>query len=188
MGALWQTSGMERLLHTVIGLQIGGFVLFLMWVFLRPSGNDPSQPFLALQHIIERQGPSKAVAALGKGVLTHAANACRREACIQARFNGDRGRWLVAATAKGRDPCLTYHHAPCQMSAIRQALTKVLAKAVTCSVAGRLRRGRDYRLRVMCNGVSDFVTVEERSNGMWQLMGEDIYPGFLPRLYKGPKP
>jgi hypothetical protein len=179
---------MERLLHTVVALQIAGFVLFTMWLVLRPDGNDPSQPFLALQHIIEKQGPSKAVSALGRGVLKQASNACRREACIQARFGGDRGRWLVAATAKGRDPCLTYHHAPCQMSAIRKALTKVLSKAVTCTVIGQLRRGRDYRLRVTCNGVPDFITVEKRSNGLYQLMGEEIYPGFLPRLYKGPKP
>ena len=179
---------MERMLHTLIGLQIVVFVFFLMWLVLKPSGNDPSQPFLALQHIIEKQGPAKAVLALGPTVLKQASNACRREACIASRYGGDRGRWLVAATAKGRDPCLTFIHAPCQKSAIRQALTKVLARATTCTVKGKLRRGSDYRLRVKCGGIPDFVTVEQRNNGQWQLVGEEIYPGFLPRLYKGPKP
>lgn len=179
---------MERLITiTLLAQAIGALILFGIWIVNR-SGDDPSVPFKHLQAVIEQHGPARAATYLGPEVMHAASLACRRDACIAERFQGDRGRWVLSAASRGRDPCETFKYPPCRRSRIRSALVSVLAKAVRCEVKSVLNRGGDKRIRVNCSGVQDFVTVTRGPTGQWQLAGDEEYPGFLPRLFDGRKP
>jgi hypothetical protein len=174
---------MNKLIQTTIILQTIGLVVFLLWLVFRPSGADPAEPFLVLQQFNEKYGPVRTVDALGGTIFEKASGLCRREACIQARYGGNRGRWLTITAAKQRDPCLNYMHPPCGRTAIRRELKKVVSRIGSCHVVGRLKRTSDVRLRVQCGGIQDFVTVERGARGHWMLAGDERYPGFLPRLH-----
>ena len=174
---------MNRLIQITIALQTAGILIFLIWLVMRPTGADPSLPFLELQAFTERYGPGKAVGALGPNIFSKASALCRREACIQARYGGNRGRWLTVTAAKQRDPCQTYQHPPCGRTAISRELRRVVALIGRCEVKGSLKRTSDVRLRVQCDGVQDFVTVERNGRNGWSLVGDERYPGFLPRLH-----
>jgi len=174
---------MNRIIHITMSLQAVGVCIFFLWYFFRPTGADPSQPFVELQMFTERFGPAKAVNALGPTIFAKASALCRREACIQARYGGNRGRWLTVTAAKQRDPCRSYQHAPCGRTAISRELKKVVSRINRCSLVGSLRRGSDVRLRVQCDGVQDFVTVERRGPNGWAIVGDERYPGFLPRVH-----
>lgn len=185
---LWHTDAVQRLITITLLVQaIGVIVLFSIWI-VRRGGDDPSLPFKQLQAIIEQQGPATAANFLGPQVMHAASLACRRDACIAERFQGDRGRWVLSTASRGRDPCETFRYPPCRRSRIRGALVSVLAKAVRCEVKSTLNRGNDKRIRVNCSGVQDFVTVTRGPTGQWQLAGDESYPGFLPRLFDGRKP
>ncbi len=174
---------MNRLIQVTFVLQAIGLTMFIAWLLLRPSGADPAEPFLALQQFEEKYGPVRTVDALGAQIFEKASALCRREACIQARYGGNRGRWLTVTAAKQRDPCESFQHPPCGRSAIRRELNKVVRRISTCQVVGKLKRSSDVRLRVQCGGVQDFVTVEQGIRGQWVLAGDERYPGFLPRLH-----
>lgn len=179
---------MQRLIKITLAIQaIGLIVLASIWI-IRRADDDPAAPFRALQRLIIERGPAVAVDALGPSIERAASLACRRDACIAARFDGNRGRWVVVSAAKGEDPCEDFRHPPCRDSYIRQALVRVLNRAQTCEVIGVLNRGADKRVRVSCGGVQDFVTVTRDATGQWRLDGDEAYPGFLPRLFDGRKP
>ncbi len=166
-----------------MALQAIGMSIFLIWVVMRPTGADPAQPFVELQAFAERYGPARAVGALGPSIFQKASELCRREACIQARYGGNRGRWLTVTAAKQRDPCVTYQHPPCGRTAIGRELQKVMGRVSGCTVVGRLKRTSDVRLRVQCGDIQDFVTVERRGPNGWAIVGDERYPGFLSRLH-----
>ena len=175
---------MNRLIQITMVLQAVGISIFFVWLIMRPTGVDPSQPFLELQAFTDRYGPQKAVNALGATLFTQAANLCRREACIQARYGGNRGRWLTVTAAKQRDPCSSFQPpSRCGRTMISHELKKVVGRVNRCSVVGRLKRGSKVRLRVDCDGVQDFVTVERRGPDGWAIVGDERYPGFLPRVH-----
>lgn len=174
---------MTKIIQITFALQAVGIVIFFAWFLLRPTGADPSEPFLALQQFATKYGPDKAVNALGGNIFQRASALCRREACIQARYGGNRGRWLTVTAAKQRDPCLSFQHPPCGPTAIRRELRKILVHLGTCRVIGMLKRTGDVRLRVQCGSVQDFVTVERSMRGQWVLVGDERYPGFLPRVH-----
>ena len=174
---------MNRIIHITLVLQAIGISLFFIWMVMRPTGADPSQPFIELQMFTDRYGPDKAVNALGPTIFQKAAALCRREACIQARYGGNRGRWLTVTAAKQRDPCTSFQHAPCGRTAITRELRKVIGRVNRCQVVGSLKRSSDVRLRVECDGVQDFVTVERRGPNGWAIVGDERYPGFLPRIH-----
>lgn len=179
---------MQRLVTITLLVQaVGVIVLLSMWIIKR-ADDDPAAPFRALQRVIEHHGPVRAIDVLGPDVLRAADLACRRDACIARRFGGNRGRWVVSAAATGEDPCEDFHHPPCRPTHIRQALVRVLNRAVSCEVGGVLNRGADRRIRVTCGGTQDFVTVTRDTAGRWRLTGDEDYPGFLPRLFDGRKP
>ena len=154
---------MNRIIHITLVLQAIGISLFFIWMLMRPTGADPSQPFIELQVFTDRYGPDKAVNALGPTIFQKAAALCRREACIQARYGGNRGRWLTVTAAKQRDPCTSFQHAPCGRTAITRELRKVIGRVNRCQVVGSLKRSSDVRLRVECDGVQDFC--DRRAQG-----------------------
>ena len=174
---------MNKTLQLTLALQGVGAVVFLAWWILKPTGGDPAEPFLRLQETVRKYGPVRSLEALPKDLFDSASALCRREACIQARYGGNRGRWLTVTAAKQRDPCLTFVHTPCGKSAIRREMQRILGQVVNCQVAGKLARKDTVRLRVQCGAVQDFITVKKHIRGYWVLAGEDSYPGFLPRLH-----
>ena len=173
----------NRLVQLTIALQAAFLAILAIWWLVKPSGADPSEPFIILQHFAQKYGPARSVDALGPNIFIKASALCRREACIQARYGGNRGRWLTVTAAKQRDPCVTYQHPPCGRTAIRRELKKVLTRISSCRVQGMLKRTSDVRLRVQCGNVQDFVTVQSDVGGRWILAGDERYPGFLPRLH-----
>ncbi|MEZ4436494.1 MAG: hypothetical protein R3F65_29185 [bacterium] len=184
----WHTRRVQRLVKITLAIQaVGLIVLASIWI-VRRADDDPAAPFRALQRVIIEHGPVVAIDALGPSIMRAASLACRRDACIAARFDGNRGRWVVVSAAKGEDPCEDYQHPPCRQSYVRQALGRVLNRAASCEVVGVLNRGADKRIRVSCGGVQDFVTVTRDVTGAWRLDGDEVWPGFLPRLYDGQKP
>ena len=174
---------MNRLIQITLAVQVVGFVVLAVWWVLKPTGADPSVPFVQLQQYVQKYGPQRGVDVLGSSIFAKASKLCRREACIQARYGGNRGKWLTVTAATQRDPCLNFVHPPCGQTAIRSKLKRVLSRINSCSVVGQLKRHGDVRLRVQCGGVNDFVTVTQSPQGHWILAGDDQYPGFLPRLH-----
>ena len=174
---------MNKTLQLTMALQGIGVVVFLTWWVLRPTGGDPAAPFLRLQETVKRYGAVRSLEALPKSLFEQASALCRREACIQARYGGNRGRWLTVTAAKQKDPCLGFVHAPCSKTAIRREMRLILGQVENCQVVGKLARKDTVRLRVQCGSVQDFVTVKKHLQGYWTLAGEESYPGFLPRLH-----
>ena len=60
---------MNRIIHITLVLQAIGISLFFIWMVMRPTGADPSQPFIELQMFTDRYGPDKAVNALGPTIF-----------------------------------------------------------------------------------------------------------------------
>ena len=174
---------MNKIIQITLATQAVGLVVFLAWMVLRPTAGDPSLPFKVLQQFVQKYGPARAVDVLGVSIFRKASALCRRNACIQARYGGNRGRWLMITATKQRDPCIAFQHPPCGRSAIRTELKKVLTKINSCNVVGKLNRGSAVRLRVQCGSIQDFVTVERGPGNQWTLAGDERYPGFLPRLH-----
>ena len=174
---------MNKIVQITLAVQAVGIVVLGVWWVLKPDGVDPALPFLQLQQYVQKHGPQRGVDLLGTNIFSKASALCRREACIQARYGGNRGRWLTVTAAKQRDPCRNFVHPPCGPTAIRRKLKRVLGRIGSCTVVGQLKRQNDVRLRVQCGGVNDFVTVTRSPHGYYMLSGDDQYPGFLPRLH-----
>lgn len=174
----------RTLAAVIIGVQVMGMVALGIWWLAGRGTDEPTEALAALQAKVRRDGPAAAFGSLPDAVTDAGRAACVRDACIAARYEGDRGRWAAAVAARRRDPCDRFEHAACSASAVREALLDVLAKLPTCVVEGATYRRGDRRLRVRCDGRTDFVSYRRTGLG-WTLAGEPQFPGLLPNLYYG---
>ncbi len=151
------------------------------------SGAGPSGVFAELQRFAARYGSERAVDALGTKVIRNGMAACAQQACIQDRFRGNRGAWITQKTATRADPCASYQPAGCTTTEVRRALSRVMSRLHTCRVLGQVKHHSAVRLRVECDGVNDFVTLEPTGNGTgWRISSEanGTFPGLLPNVYR----
>lgn len=174
----------RTLAAVIIGVQVVGTIALGLWWLLGEGTDEPIEALAALQSKVQREGPAAAFGSLPDAVLEAGREACVRDACIAARYGGDRGRWAAAMAARRADPCARFEHAACSASNVRTALLDVLARLPTCEVESTSSRRGDRRLRVRCEGRTDFISFRRSGLG-WSLAGEAQFPGLLPNLYYG---
>ncbi len=174
----------RALAAVIIGVQVVGMVVLGLWWLLGRGTDEPLEALAALQVKVQREGPAAAFGSLPDAVVEAGRDACVRDACIAARYEGDRGRWAAAVAARRADPCARFEHAACSASNVRTALLDVLRRLPSCEVEGTSSRRGERRLRVRCEGRTDFISFQRAGLG-WSLAGEPQFPGLLPNLYYG---
>lgn len=159
----------------------------LAWWWLRrtPPPDDGQDAFASLMRTVHEDGAAAAVNMLSEDVFRAGVDACHREACVAAIFNGDEVRWRQVTVGSGVDRCAGYNHPNCTRQRVAHDLAGVLSDAwlLGCE-AQPVRVTPDGPVRpVTCRGIDDRIRLGPGAAGGYIMLGDPRFPGLLPGIY-----